>query len=84
VAILPNGPGSTVKAVTDAAYWTKVDFPYFLERFVVHSCYSDWLGADGQTGKSIVEDDRAMEILMDAADTVAPQRWADTVSYSKT
>ena len=81
VAILANGPGSAVKAVTDADYWTKVDFPYFLERFVVHSVYSDWLAADGQTGKSIVEDERAMTVLMDTADTVAPQRWSESVSY---
>jgi len=83
-ALLANGPSSFVKAVTNTFYWIKVDFPYFLERFVVSAAYSDLLASDGQTGKSIAEEERAMDILMDAADTVAPQRWAETVAYSRT
>ena len=66
---------SPARTPDNASYWTKVDFPWILRPFVVRAAYSDFLAADGQTGKSIAEERRAFEHLEHAADAIGlPQQ----------
>lgn len=55
-------------AVTDAAWWQKVDFPEALESFVVKASYADALRGDGQTAKALAESSNAELALIQAHD----------------
>lgn len=58
---------------TDDTKWKKVLFPQFLQRYVVHASYADWLASEGQTAKSSIEDEYAEKLLFDLMDIYAPQ-----------
>ena len=60
--------GTTGNLPTDAEHWEKVDFPYVIGEFVKMAGYSDWLRNDGQTEKSVAEEERGWGELERAAD----------------
>lgn len=55
-------------AVTDAAYWGKVEFPARLKNFVVAAAYADAQRGDDQTGKAQAESRNAELALVLAHD----------------
>ena len=69
---------------TDREFWERVPFPSFLERYVVHGAYADWLASEGQLDKSKNEDAYASKILEDLMDMYAPQDQVNTqVKFSR-
>lgn len=57
---------------TDDTHWKRIPFPKFLQRYVVHASYSEWLASEGQNAKSELEAENAEKILYDLMDTHAP------------
>jgi hypothetical protein len=69
---------------TDNEFWERIPFPKFLERYVVHGAYADWLASEGQTNKSETEDNYANKLLQDLMDMYAPQDQVNQrVSFSR-
>ena len=69
----PLQNASSENLFTDDEFWERVPFPKFLERYVVHGSYADWLASEGQTNKSETEDNYATKLLQDLMDMYAPQ-----------
>jgi hypothetical protein len=77
-------PATVLNPFTDTDYWEVVPFPKFLERYVIHGSYADWLASEGQQAKSIVEHERAEKILYDLMDVYAPSdQVQDTLIYKR-
>jgi len=71
-------------AFTDNTKWEIVPFPKFLQRYVIHGAFADWLASEGQQAKSQVEDEFAEKILYDLMDIHAPSSMVqDTATYSR-
>lgn len=69
---------------SDTAKWQVVPFPKFLERYVSHAAYADWLASEGQQQKSLIEDEQAEKILYDLMDIHAPSSHVqDTLVYRR-
>jgi hypothetical protein len=64
---------------TNPEKWARVEFPVFLRSYVVQAAYADWLRADGQTDKAVVEEQAAESLLgqsqLQALSNQPPQRW---------
>jgi hypothetical protein len=75
---------SSEDSFTDATKWEIVPFPKFLQRYVTHGAYADWLASEGQQAKSQVEDEAAEKILYDLMDIHAPSnKIQETLVYSR-
>jgi len=71
--IVANG-ASPPRTPDNATYWSRRPVPFVLEPYVVNAAYSDFLAAEGQTGKSIAEGGRADNFLEEAVDLQVPQQ----------
>lgn len=75
---------STGHAVTEAAYWEKVDFPFLLKRFVERATYADTLRADGAANKADGEMTLAYNFLTAVHDTTFPQQGQQSSASAQT
>ena len=66
--------GSNQNPATQTAYWTKIDFPYVLSRFVKLKAYAMALDEDGQTEKAERKRNQAEDALMDEMDKIRVQQ----------
>lgn len=48
-----------------AAVWAKIDIPYIFRMAVKRAAYADWLEADGQTDKALIQAAKFIELLDD-------------------
>ena len=55
--------GNTGRAVTDSAWWERIEFPYVLRDSVPQAAYADMLRTDGANEKSAVELGRAEKLM---------------------
>lgn len=66
--------GSNKNPSSQASYWTKVDFPYFLQNFVKIAAYAAALKEDGQQEKAVAEMRNAEDKLMNEFDKIWMQQ----------
>lgn len=57
-----------------AAKWSVVEIPLVLKNYLVRALYSEWLAYDGQTEKSVLEMQRAKDLLAGQVELLAAQQ----------